>query len=81
MTDKWIKKLWYIYTVEYYSAIQRDEFESVELRWTNLKSVTQSEGSQKEKKKKQISYMNRYIWDLEKCIDEPIFMAGVETLT
>ena len=40
-----------IYTVEYYSAIQRDEFESVELRWTNLKSVTQSEGSQKEKSK------------------------------
>ena len=48
MTYKWIKKLWYIYTVEYYSAIQRDEFESVELRWTNLESVIQSEGSQKE---------------------------------
>ena len=48
LTYKWIKKLWYIYTVEYYSAIQRDEFESVELRWTNLESVIQSEGSQKE---------------------------------
>ena len=34
-TDEWIKKLWYIYTMEYYSAIKRDAFESVLMRWMN----------------------------------------------
>ena len=50
-TDKWIKKLWYIYTMEYYSAIKRNAFKSVLMRWMNLEPVTQSEVSQKEKKK------------------------------
>ena len=51
LTDEWIKKLWYIYTMEYYSALKRNELESVELRWKNLESVIQSEVSQKEKSK------------------------------
>ena len=50
-TDEWIKKLWYIYTVEYYSAIQRNAFESVLMRRMNLGPVIQSEVSQKEKYK------------------------------
>ena len=50
-TDERMKKLWYIYTMEYYSAIKRSECESVELRWMNLESVIQSEVSQKEKNK------------------------------
>ena len=49
LTDEQIKKLWYIYTMEYYSAIKRNESESVELRWMNLEPVIQSEVSQKEK--------------------------------
>ena len=48
-TDEWIKKLWYIYTVEYYSAIKRNEFDSVELTWMNLQPILQCEISQKEK--------------------------------
>ena len=48
MTEEWIKKLWYIDTVEYYSAIKRSNFESVLVRWINLEPVTQSEVSQKE---------------------------------
>ena len=48
-TDKWIKKLWYIYTMEYYSAIKNNEFE--DLRWMNLKYVIQNEVNQKEKNK------------------------------
>ena len=36
LTDEWIKKLWYIYTMEYYSAIERNAFESVLMRWMNL---------------------------------------------
>ena len=50
-TDKWIKKKWYIYTMEYYSAIKRNERESVELRWMNLEPIIQSEVSQKEENK------------------------------
>ena len=46
-TDEWIKKLWYIYTVEYYSAIKRNAFESVLMRWMNKEPIIQSEVSQK----------------------------------
>ena len=50
-TDEWIKKLWYIYTMEYYSAIKRNTFELVLMRWMNLEPIIQSEVSQKEKEK------------------------------
>ena len=50
-TDEWIKKLWYIYTIDYYSAIKRNTFESVLMRWINLEPITQCEMSQKEKGK------------------------------
>ena len=39
MIDEWIRKLWYIHTMEYYSAIKRNSFESVLMRWTNLKLI------------------------------------------
>ena len=42
-----MKKLWFIYTMEYYSAIKRNELESVLVRWMNLETVTQSEVSQR----------------------------------
>ena len=51
LADKWIRKLWYIYTMEYYSAIKRNVFESVLMRWINLEPFIQSEVSQKEKDK------------------------------
>ena len=38
-TDEWIKKLWYIYTMEYYSAIKRNAFESLLIRWVNLEPI------------------------------------------
>ena len=48
--DKWIRKLWYIYTMEYYSAIKKNTFESVLMRWMKLESIIQSKKeSQKEK--------------------------------
>ena len=50
-TDEWIKKLWYIYMMEHYSAIKRNEFESVLMRWTKLEPIIQNELSQKEKYK------------------------------
>ena len=49
--DEWIKKLWYIYTMEYYSAIKRNTVESVLVCWMNLEPFIQSEVSQKEKNK------------------------------
>ena len=53
-TDEWIKKLWYIYTMEYYLATKRNSFESVLMRWMKLEPTIQSEVSQKEKDKYRI---------------------------
>ena len=47
--DKWIRKLWYTCTTEYYSAIKKNTFESVLMRWINLGPIIQNEVSQKEK--------------------------------
>ena len=52
--DEWIKKRWYIYTVEYYSAIKRKKIESFVETWMDLETVIQSEASQKEKNKYRI---------------------------
>ena len=51
LTDEWIKKLWYTFTIKYYSAIKRNAFESVLMRWMNLESIIQGEVCQKEKDK------------------------------
>ena len=59
-TDESIKKLWFIYTVEYYSSIKRNVFESILMRWVNLEPITQNEV-----REKQTSYINAYIWNLE----------------
>ena len=48
-TDEWIKMLWYVYTMDYYSAIKKNAFESVLMRQMNLEPIIQSETSQKEK--------------------------------
>ena len=50
-TDEWIMKLWYIYTMEYYSAIKRNAFGSVLMKWMNLEPIIPNEVSQKEKEK------------------------------
>ena len=47
--NEWIRKLRYIYTMEYYSAIKNNTFESVLIRWMKLEPIIQSEVSQKEK--------------------------------
>ena len=49
LADEWIWKLWYIYTMEYYSAIKKNALESVLMRWMILEPIIQSEVSQKEK--------------------------------
>ena len=49
LADEWIKKSWHIYTMEYYSAIKKNAFESVLMRWMKVEPIIQSEVSQKEK--------------------------------
>ena len=53
-TEEWIKKMWYIYTMEYYSTIKRTEIGSFVETWMGLESVIQNEVSQKEKSKHRI---------------------------
>ena len=66
--DEWIRKPWYIYTMEYYSAIKKHIFESVLMRWTKLEPIIHSEVSQKKTKQNKtlIQYTNTYMWNLER---------------
>ena len=50
-TDEWIRKMWHIYTMEYYSAIERNKIELFVVRWMDLESVILSEVSQENKNK------------------------------
>ena len=61
--DEWIRKLWYICTVDYYSTIKKNTFESVLMRLVKLEPIIQSEISQKETP---VQYFNTYIWNLER---------------
>ena len=79
LTDGWIKKLWYMYTMEYYSAIKRDIPESVLMKWMNLEPITQSEVSQKEKDKYCIL---THIYGIYKNgTEEHIYRAAMEKQT
>ena len=49
LADEWIRKLWYIYTMDYYSTIKKNALELVLMRWTELEPIIQNEVSQKEK--------------------------------
>ena len=60
-TDEWIRQLWYIHIREYYSAIKRNAFESVLMRWMNLEPIIQS----KVRQKTNIVYCT-HLWNLEK---------------
>ena len=55
LADQWIRKLWYIYTMEYYTAIKKNTFESVLIWWMKQESIIESEVSQKEKQQYSIS--------------------------
>ena len=48
LADEWIRKLWYIHTMEYYSDIKKNAFESILMRWMKLEPIIQTEVSQKE---------------------------------
>ena len=61
--DEWLRKLWYIYTMECYSDIKKNVFESVLMRWMKLEPIIKSEV--KSERKIPIPYTNSYIWNLE----------------
>ena len=60
-TGEWIGMLWYVYTIECYSAIKRNAFESVLMRWMKLETIIQSEVSQKENDK---CYILKHIYGI-----------------
>ena len=60
-TEEWIKNMWYIYTVEYYSTIKRSEIMPFVATWIYLEIVIQSEVSQKEKDKYHILIISLYV--------------------
>ena len=79
LTNEWIKKLWYTFTIKYYSATKRNAFESVLLRWMNLKPIIQGEVSQKEKDKYHIL---THIYGIQKnSAKEFIYRAAMEKQT
>ena len=76
-TNEWIKKMWHIYTMEYYSTIKRNEIGSFVETWMDLETVTQSEISQKEKNKYRILTHICGTW--KNGTDEPVCKAEIET--
>ena len=76
-TEEWIKKMWYIYTMEYYSAIKRNEIVPFAETWMDLETVTHSEVSQKEKNKYHIILLIYGIYKND--TDELICKAEIQT--
>ena len=77
-TDEWIKKMWHVYTMAYYSDIKRNKIELYVVKWMDVESVIQWSKSEREK---QIPYANTYTWNLKKKIgsDEPKGRTGIKT--
>ena len=77
LSDKWIRKLWYIYTMEYYSAIKMNTFESVLMKRMKLEPIIHSEVSQKEKH--QYSTLMHIYGSYKDGNDDPICETAKET--
>ena len=73
-TEEWIKKIWYIYTMEYYSAIKKNEIIPLAATWMDLEIVILNEVS-----KRQISYDIASMWNLKKKVtNELIYKTEIE---
>ena len=77
LTDEWIKKMWNMHTMEYYSTIKRNGLGSFVEMEIDLESVIQSEVSQKEKNTCLMLMHKCGIY--KNCMDEPVCRAGIET--
>ena len=76
-TNEWVKKLWYIYTMEYYSAILKNTFESVQMRGIKLELITQREVSQKEKH--QCSILTHIYMEFRKMVMTTLYAKETDT--
>ncbi|KAB0343845.1 hypothetical protein FD754_020771 [Muntiacus muntjak] len=76
--DEWIRKLWHIYTMEYYSAIKKNSFESVLMRWMKLEPIIQSEVSQKDKDQYSMVTITLYARQKKRhrCIEQTFGVCG-----
>ena len=77
-TDEWIKKMWYIYTMEYYSAIKKNEIMPFAATWMDLEIIILSEVSQKEKDK---YHMMSHMWTLKYDTNELIYKTETDSQT
>ena len=77
LTDEWIRKLWYINTMEFYSVIKKNTFESILMRWMNLEPSIWSEVRQKEKH--QLSILTHIYGIYKNGNDDPRCKAAKET--
>ena len=80
-SDEWIKKMWHIYTMEYYSTIRRNEIELFVVRWMESEFVIKSEVSQKEKNKYSMLTRIYGIQGKKKSHEEPRGKTGIKTQT
>ena len=80
LADKWIRKLWYIYTMGYYSAIKKNAFESVLMRWIKLERSIQSIQKYTERSKSERKIPIQYIYGIQKDgNNDPICEMAKET--
>ena len=70
LTDDWIRKMWYVYTMEYYSAIKKNKIMPLAATWMELETLILSEVTQKEKDKYPII---SHIWNLINATNEPFY--------
>ena len=75
--DEWMRRLWYIYTMEYYSAVKKNSFESVLTRWMKLEPIVQSEVGQKEKHQNSMLTHIYGVW--KDGNDDPVCKTGKKT--
>ena len=68
-TEKWIKKMWYIYTMEYYSAIKKNKIMPFAAIWIDLEIVILS----KSERERQIPYGITYMWNLKEKVQMNLF--------
>ena len=72
-----LKKMWHIYTMEYYSAIKRNEIMPFAATWMQLEIIMQS----KSERERQIPYDVTYIWNLKHGTDESIYKTEIDSQT
>ena len=80
LTDEWIKKMWYIYPMEYYSAIKKNEIMPFAATWMDLEIIILSKVSKSERER-QIPHVITYMWNLKYDTNELIYKTETNSQT